>query len=152
MAARENENERWASRQRRITNVVTSGRVVPYLITITVGTAALGGLVVWRTDPSAFPSFGAGVWFALQTVTTVGYGDQVPNSAWGKTTAAIVMVTGISFLTFTTAIVASAFVAYQQRRLEAQRVEDEADRHDDLLAALAHLEQRLDELETTLRR
>jgi voltage-gated potassium channel len=145
-------DRRWASRQQRITNVVTSGRVVPYLIMVTVATAAIGGVVVARTDPSAFPSFGAGFWFALQTVTTVGYGDHVPNSAWGKTVASIVMVVGISFLTFTTAIVASAFVAYQQRRLEDARSEDEAGRHDDVLAALAHLEQRLDALEQKLDR
>ena len=51
----------------------------------------------------------------MQTVTTVGYGDHVPETAIGQLVAALVMLLGIGFLTVITASITSTFVARARR-------------------------------------
>ncbi len=85
---------------------------------ITASVTVAGGILVRITDPDNFSSVWEGLWWSIQTVTTVGYGDIVPSSVAGRIVAALVMIGGIGFITVTTAAVASAFVeAARQRRL-----------------------------------
>jgi voltage-gated potassium channel len=51
-----------------------------------------------------------GIWWAVVTVTTVGYGDVYPRSVGGRIVAMIVMLFGIGFLSVLTATIASRFV------------------------------------------
>jgi voltage-gated potassium channel len=74
---------------------------------ITVGS----GFLVTIVDRDEYPSIGSGLWWAVQTVTTVGYGDNVPASTAGRLVAVLVMLLGISFLTVITASITSTFVA-----------------------------------------
>ena len=67
-------------------------------------------------DKDNFPSIGSGLWWAVQTVTTVGYGDHVPATDAGRIVAALVMLAGIGFLTVITAAITSSFVS--RSRLE----------------------------------
>jgi voltage-gated potassium channel len=69
------------------------------------------GLLVRVVDHENYPSVGAGLWWAVQTVTTVGYGDSVPMNLAGRLVAALVMLLGISFLTIITAAITSTFVS-----------------------------------------
>ena len=73
---------------------------------ITVG----AGLLMTVIDRKDFPSLGGGLWWAVQTVTTVGYGDRVPDTAAGQIVAALVMLLGIGFVTVITASITSSFV------------------------------------------
>ena len=75
----------------------------------TVITVGAGSVTV--VDSENFPSIGSGLWWAVQTVTTVGYGDVVPTNLAGRLVAALVMLLGISFLTVITASITSTFVA-----------------------------------------
>jgi voltage-gated potassium channel len=52
-----------------------------------------------------------GVWWAISTMTTVGYGDYSPVTQGGRIIAAVVMLVGIGFVAFLTAAVAQRFVA-----------------------------------------
>ena len=74
---------------------------------ITIGSAILMTIV----DGKDFPSVGSGLWWAVQTVTTVGYGDHVPVNVPGRLVAAFVMLVGIGFLTVITAAITSTFVS-----------------------------------------
>jgi voltage-gated potassium channel len=56
-------------------------------------------------------TLGESVWWALVTVTTVGYGDYTPVTVEGRTTAVFVMLVGLLTLAVVTAQVASSFVA-----------------------------------------
>ena len=56
-------------------------------------------------DPKTFPTIWLAWWWAIQTVTTVGYGDVVPQQAAGKAVAAVLMVGGLAFLSIVTATV-----------------------------------------------
>ena len=64
---------------------------------------------------------GSGLWWAVQTVTTVGYGDYVPRNVAGRLVATFVMLGGIGFLTVITAAITSSFVARsREERLEGK--------------------------------
>ena len=78
---------------------------------ITVG----AGLLMTVVDGENFPSIGSGLWWAVQTVTTVGYGDNVPTNLAGRLVAVLVMLLGVAFLTVITASITSTFVARLRR-------------------------------------
>ena len=84
------------------------------------------------------------MWWAIQTVTTVGYGDLVPTSTTGRFIAALVMVVGIGFLTVITATITSTFIESARRRLQATRT-------DTVSAKLDQIGTRLDAIEATLK-
>jgi voltage-gated potassium channel len=75
----------------------------------------VAGLLVTVVEHGTYPSIGTGLWWAAQTVTTVGYGDNVPTSLAGRLVAVLVMFMGIGFLTVVTAAITSTFVAHARR-------------------------------------
>ena len=75
----------------------------------------IAGLVMTLVDRDNFPSIGSGLWWAAQTVTTVGYGDDVPTNVGGRLVAVLVMLFGIGFLTVITASITSTFVSRARR-------------------------------------
>jgi voltage-gated potassium channel len=71
----------------------------------------VSGVLMTVADHDNFQSIGSGLWWAVQTVTTVGYGDYVPATLAGRLIASFVMLAGIGFLTVITAAITSAFVS-----------------------------------------
>ena len=67
-------------------------------------------------------NFGQGLWWAMVTVTTVGYGDRYPVSPFGQGVAVVLMLVGIGLIGVLTATVASYFVDQKTDKLE-QRLE-----------------------------
>ena len=67
-------------------------------------------------DTRDFESFWDGVWWAVVTVTTVGYGDIYPHTVAGRIIAIAVMLLGVGFLAVLTATVASHFVQVDQEQ------------------------------------
>jgi Ion channel len=63
--------------------------------------------------PTAIHNFGDAIWWAVVTVTTVGYGDKVPMTGGGKSVATALMFTGIGLVGALTATIASFFVQEQ---------------------------------------
>jgi voltage-gated potassium channel len=88
------------------------------------------------------------MWWALQTVTTVGYGDVSPTNPSGRIIASFVMLYGVAFVTIFVAAITSIFVA----RASAERgiAEDQADRP--IEARLEVIDDRLRRLEDLLRK
>ena len=92
-------------------------------------------------DRDNFPSIGTGMWWAVQTVTTVGYGDDVPVTAGGKMVAALVMLLGIGFVTVITASITGAFVSRSQQQEREGLTEDvTADQLADIIDRLERIE------------
>ena len=83
-------------------------------IAITVASAALMTVI----DREDYPTLGSGLWWAVQTTTTVGYGDHTPTTASGRLLAALVMLFGIGFLAVITAAITSTFVARNAQRAD----------------------------------
>jgi voltage-gated potassium channel len=73
-----------------------------------------------EAQPEAFSSIPAAMWWAVATLTTVGYGDVYPVTALGRLLASIVAVLGIGFVALPTAIVGSGFVEELGRRGKGQ--------------------------------
>jgi voltage-gated potassium channel len=61
-------------------------------------------------DGSNIKNFGDGLWWAITTVTTVGYGDTYPTTTEGRCLAVVLMIMGISLMGVITASVAAWFV------------------------------------------
>jgi voltage-gated potassium channel len=89
---------------------LTPRRAATIIGAYTLGITLAGGVLARIADPRDFHSLGTSLWWALQTVTTVGYGDVVPRSASGRAIGAVVMLSGIGFLTVVTASVTAALI------------------------------------------
>jgi voltage-gated potassium channel len=74
------------------------------------------GVVERIVDPDTFDNVWLGMWWAIQTVTTVGYGDIVPGSTAGKVIASFLMLGGLSLFAVVTGAITSAFVAQAQKQ------------------------------------
>ena len=74
-------------------------------------------------DTRDFATFWDGVWWAVVTVTTVGYGDLYPHTVPGRIIGIVVMLLGIGFLAVLTATVASHFVQVDQQSESSQVLE-----------------------------
>jgi voltage-gated potassium channel Kch len=101
-----------------------------------------GGIGMWLLDHKEYPSIGEGMWWSVQTITTVGYGDNVPTRTEGRVIAALIMISGIGLLSVVTATVTAAFVEGARTRLGRGRDEE-------ILKRLEQIEQRLSEQERT---
>jgi voltage-gated potassium channel len=116
--------------------------------TIVVATATvvvLAGVLMRLFDHKEFGSVWLGMWWAIQTVTTVGYGDITPRDVIGRLVASVVMLQGIAFLAIITAVITSSFVARATKARDAAQAEDE-------MAELRSIEARFDELDRKLER
>ena len=101
---------------RRLEGALESGRILRYMLA-TIATMAVASAVIMRiVDPDDFPSLGLALWWAVMTVTTVGYGDIVPVQPAGRAVASVLMIIGYASLSLLTGIVASVLV---RRRSEA---------------------------------
>jgi voltage-gated potassium channel len=110
------------------------------IVTATALVVVGGGTLIRLLDHSEYSSIWVGMWWALQTVTTVGYGDVTPRHVSGRLVASVVMLEGIAFLAIITAVITSTFVARAEKERQlADEAEDAALR--------AQLDKRLDELD-----
>lgn len=101
------------------------------------------GVVERLIDPDTFGSIWLGIWWATQTVTTVGYGDVVPQQTAGKVIAVFLMLGGLSFLAVLTGAITSAFVTRAQAG-------DQEESGDAVLKRLDELSSQLEALKTDL--
>ena len=85
------------------------------IVTATFIVVVGGGIAIRAIDHREYSSIWEGMWWSLQTVTTVGYGDVTPKDAAGRIVGAVVMLEGIAFLAIVTAAITSAFVTRAQR-------------------------------------
>jgi voltage-gated potassium channel len=106
------------------------------IVTATFVIVVASGVLMTLIDKAEFPDIGIGLWWAVQTVTTVGYGDVAPKNGGGRLLGAIVMLEGTAFIAIVTAVITSSFITRAQAE---QRKEELSDR--DLM------EKRFDELE-----
>jgi voltage-gated potassium channel len=128
---------------------------------IVTGTAVVvigAGILMRFVDHDEYDNVWVGMWWALQTATTVGYGDVTPKHVSGRIVASVVMLQGIAFLAILTAAITSVFVARASEELHTQHEAEEAAEAKEAAEAheppepQAHFDARFDELERKLDR
>ena len=132
--------------ERRVQRIVNARSATVGLAATFVSLAVAGAIVMRFADPHNFPSIGLAIWWALQTVTTVGYGDVVPTTVSGRVVGGVEMVIGVAFIAFVTAGVTSAVLQRGEReQQEADRIRDEQHTQS-VIDALARTDRTLAEL------
>jgi voltage-gated potassium channel len=129
----------------------TSARRAMFVIIVAiVSTVVIGGVAMWIVDRREYPDLGVALWYVLQTVTTIGYGDVTPKEPVGRVVGSIIMILAVAFLAIVTASITSTFFESRQRaRRELARM-DEAEQREHLEAQFEHLLTRLDAIERRL--
>ena len=120
------------------------------IVTATTVVVVAGGVFMRLLDHGEYSNVWVGMWWALQTVTTVGYGDVTPKNPSGRIVAILVMLQGIAFLAITTAAITSTFVARASNERERAQAADEDDAEVRIEARLLSIDQRLDRVEKML--
>ena len=94
------------------------------------------GYIFYLAEPQ-IKTFGDGIWWALVTITTVGYGDITPLTTLGRLVAGTLMFVGLGLIATVTAIVSAKFIA------------NYVDHHtnDDVLEKLEELEDEIEKIE-----
>ncbi|MGB8405260.1 MAG: ion channel [Mycobacterium sp.] len=99
--------------QKAVGNAIR-GRVVIYTVCGAVLLVYVGALAVLQTERTApgthITNFGDAIWWAMTTITTVGYGDIYPVTTTGRFIAGLMMIGGISLVGTITATIASWIV------------------------------------------
>ena len=121
------------------------------MIVITVGIVVIGGVAVWVFNRRDFPELGDALWYTLQTVTTVGYGDKVPTEGTGRLVGATVMIVAVALIAILTASITSTFVEAAQRRHRAGVEAQERDTAEALRLQLVEMAARLAAIEAALK-
>ena len=102
------------------------GRITLYTAgsaALLIFTSALATLDAERDEPgSSIRTFGQALWWALTTITTIGYGDTFPVSTEGRFIAALLMIGGVALIGVVTATLASWIVSL----VEEENAEQEA--------------------------
>jgi len=121
------------------------------IVTATAVVVVTGGVAMRLLDHAEYKNVWVGMWWAIQTVTTVGYGDVTPARHSGRIVASFFMLYGVAFLAIVTAAITSTFVARAQKERLSAAAEDMDDARSPE-AMLGELTRRFDTLEELLRR
>ena len=120
------------------------------IVTATFIVVVGGGIAIRAIDHREYSSIWEGMWWSLQTVTTVGYGDVTPKDAAGKIVGALVMLEGIAFLAIVTAAITSTFVTRAQREQKSGIPAEESVAEASVDPQLEQIAARLDRVESLL--
>ena len=124
---------------------ISSAWLVPVIfsaVLLVVVSAAAAAAIETRT----VDGFWRGLWWATSLITTVGFIGEPPETTAGALLSALLMVVGFLTLAMVSASLAALFV----REEEMPLLEQESSREQQVLDALARIEQRLDALEARL--
>jgi voltage-gated potassium channel Kch len=113
------------------------------IVTATAAVVVGAGILINLLDNEEYPNVWLGMWYSLQTVTTVGYGDITPTALGGRLVGVLLMLQGTAFIAIVTAAITSTFVARAQKASEAERAGEE-------LSDRQGIDKRFDELERKL--
>jgi voltage-gated potassium channel len=112
--------------------------------TIVVG----GGVIFVAVEPGQNLSTWDGLWWAVETVTTVAYGDIYPTTALGRIVATVVIIAGIGFVALLTGALAQRFLYGESTGTTPKPDPDQADvmrKLEDLSDQIAELQKALGE-------
>ena len=137
--------------QRFLRKPVSVRSAASVIVTSTAVIVVASGLLMRLLDHKEYPNVFIGMWWAIQTVTTVGYGDVTPKAVGGRIVASFVMLEAIALVAIVTAAITSTFVARAAHLQEAGAAQAEQKREVEIESRFDDLAERLDRLETMVR-
>jgi voltage-gated potassium channel len=129
--------------ERRLTKAITQltlRKAVGLIVGVATTLALIAAVLVRLLDP-AIGTFPDALWWAVSTVTTVGYGDVIPESGAGRIIATALMLTGLGLIPLITSVVVSILVSQRTREAREEELRD-----------LAQIMERLDAIDGKLAR
>jgi voltage-gated potassium channel len=114
---------------------LTSGDSLRIASILTVAAVCVAGAAQHAFASGEFGSLWDGIWWAVTTATTVGYGDLYPTTVQGRIIGMALMFVGIAFLSLLTAAIASRFVKQER-----------GEEHTEVMATLRRIEAEVAEL------
>jgi voltage-gated potassium channel len=90
------------------------------LLTLTIS-ASIMYMIEGEAQPQGFSSIPAAMWWAVETLTTVGYGDLVPVTVFGKIMGGVVAIVGVAALALFTSLITVSFLDQLRLRRAALR-------------------------------
>lgn len=121
---------------------LTLARAIRTIIGVAIVLVLCAGLLERIVEPETFTSLGLAYWWAVMTVTTVGYGDIVPVSPEGRIVATLLMLVGFSLIPTLSSLVVSILIG-KRTRAQQEQLDRQGKEHAD---ALGRIEARLDQL------
>ena len=113
--------------EKRLTEALLSltlRKAVSLIVAVATVLAIAAALLERLLEPKVFDTFPHALWFTVTTVTTVGYGDYVPESAAGRLVASALMLTGLGLIPLITSVVVSILVSKRNREAREQEMQD----------------------------
>ena len=95
---------------------LTLPRAVATVISVAFILVLVSGALVRIVEPDVFTSIGLAYWWAVETVTTVGYGDIVPETPAGRLVGTALMLTGLGLIPTLTSVTVAILVGKRTQR------------------------------------
>lgn len=77
-----------------------------------------------EVQPDQFPDIISTFWWAIATLTTVGYGDVFPVTGWGKLVSGVIAMLGIGLVALPTGIISAAFIERVEEKVRAKKKQE----------------------------
>ena len=122
---------------------LTLFRAIGSILTVAVVLVLIAGALARIVEPEVFTSLGLAYWWAITTVTTVGYGDVVPEDTSGRIVGALLMLTGLSLIPTLTSVIVATLIS-KRTQVQTKHFERELAKS---TAALDRIEERLARME-----
>lgn len=90
-------------------------RAVGLITSVALAFTLIAALVERLIEPETFTSYGFACWWAVQTVSTVGYGDVSPHTTAGRAVASAVMIFGMALIPLVTSVIITILTAQWRR-------------------------------------
>ena len=118
---------------------LTLPRAVATVIAVAFTLVMVAGALARVVEPETFTSLGLAYWWAVVTVTTVGYGDVVPESPAGRIVGTMLMLTGLGLIPTLTSLVVSTLIG-KRTRAQQEQLDRQGREHGEALERIeAHL-------------
>jgi voltage-gated potassium channel Kch len=134
-------NKRFELWYERLTLPRAVGTVIAVAFTLVLVAGGLARIV----EPYTFTTIGLAYWWAVVTVTTVGYGDVVPEAPAGRIVGTMLMLTGLGLIPTLTSVTVSMLIG-KRTRAQQEQLDRQGKEH---AAALERIEAHLNRLGTT---